>query len=51
MKNGRYESTKEGDEHGFGIENAKAGIIKNGGCYATKVEDHIFVTEIIIPET
>lgn len=51
MKNGRYESTKEGDEHGFGIENAKAGVIKNGGCYATKVEDHIFVTEIIIPET
>lgn len=51
MKNGRYESTKEGDEHGFGIENAKAGIIKNGGCYAIKVEDYIFVTEIIIPET
>ena len=47
---GQYISSKEEKGHGFGLQNAKAAIEKNGGIYQVSVGEKRFMTEITLPD-
>ncbi len=49
--NGKIISHKNKNGHGYGIQNIEQCMKKNGGSFTYKVEDHIFIAEIILPNS
>lgn len=49
VKDGNFVSSKPENGHGYGIENIKKCVEKNGGSYSATWDSGIFVTEVIIP--
>lgn len=49
IEKGQYISSKAEKGHGFGFQNAKTAIEKNGGIYQVSVAEKRFITEIILP--
>lgn len=48
-ENGEFNTTKEGEGHGYGLLNVKRCIEKYDGMYNVEVNDGRFITEIILP--
>lgn len=49
--NGRIVSHKNKNGHGYGIQNIERCINRNGGSFTYKVEDQIFIAEVILPNS
>lgn len=46
---GDFVTTKTGDEHGYGLRNVKRCVAKYNGLYSVTTTNHVFHTEIILP--
>lgn len=49
-KKGRFETTKNEKGHGYGLLNIQQCVKKYDGIYSVHAENHIFFTEIFLPE-
>ena len=49
--NGKIISHKNKNGHGYGIQNIERCMKNNGGSFTYKVEDQIFIAEIILPNS
>lgn len=49
LVNGDFITSKQGEGHGYGIKNVRKCVEKNGGLYSAACDNHLFVTEVILP--